>query len=419
MKILHTVESYYPAVGGMPEVVKQLSERLSRLGHDVTIATSYNSNRQKTIINGVKIEQFKISGNLVNGIIGTEKEIRRYEELVKNGFDVVINFAAQQWATDLILPILKDVHAKKIFVPTGFSALYFPEYKKYFEDMRRWMKEYDANVVLSNDYQDTQFARQIDAKKIILIPNGAAKDEFTKISESNIKQKLAIPEKDLLILDVGSHTGIKGHYEALKIFKKAKIKNATLLIIGNKIGGAGCTFSCTTKSLFWKYSWQRNINNKKLIIVDLPRSDVVTAYQQADLFLFTSNLECSPIVLFESMASSTPFLVTDTGNSKEIIEWTNAGILLPTIKKLPKKHNRSILFIHKIWSYFIGRKTYSPFTISIAKISESTKILEQLCNDKEKRLMLSKNGYESWLDRFTWENISVEYENLYKSLLQQ
>ena len=40
MKILHTVEFYHPSVGGMQEVVKQLSERLVRLGHNVTVATS-------------------------------------------------------------------------------------------------------------------------------------------------------------------------------------------------------------------------------------------------------------------------------------------------------------------------------------------------------------------------------------------
>jgi len=39
MKILHTVESYTPSINGMQQVVKQLSERLVLLGHDVTVAT--------------------------------------------------------------------------------------------------------------------------------------------------------------------------------------------------------------------------------------------------------------------------------------------------------------------------------------------------------------------------------------------
>ena len=40
MKILHTVELYHPSQGGMQEVVKQISERLVKLGHEVTVATT-------------------------------------------------------------------------------------------------------------------------------------------------------------------------------------------------------------------------------------------------------------------------------------------------------------------------------------------------------------------------------------------
>ncbi len=70
--------------------------------------------------------------------------------------------------------------------------------------------------------------------------------------------------------------------------------------------------------------------NKKYIITDLTREETVAAYKSANLFLFPSNIECSPIVLFECMASHLPFLTTDVGNSKEIIEWSNGGEILPT-----------------------------------------------------------------------------------------
>ena len=60
MKIYHCVESYYPAVGGMQEVVKQLSERLVLLGHDVTVLTRFHPERNFNEFNGVKITDFKI-----------------------------------------------------------------------------------------------------------------------------------------------------------------------------------------------------------------------------------------------------------------------------------------------------------------------------------------------------------------------
>ena len=70
MKILHTVEFYHPSVGGMQEVVRQISERLVALGHQVTVATTALPERTEKEINGVKIVEFKISGNAVRGMSG-------------------------------------------------------------------------------------------------------------------------------------------------------------------------------------------------------------------------------------------------------------------------------------------------------------------------------------------------------------
>ena len=76
MKILHTVESYLPRRHGMQEVVTQLSERLARMGHEVIVATSYDPDRRDDVINGVRIADFKVSGNLVRGLKENRTTIR-------------------------------------------------------------------------------------------------------------------------------------------------------------------------------------------------------------------------------------------------------------------------------------------------------------------------------------------------------
>ena len=121
MKILHTVESYLPDRHGMSEVVRQISERLALEGHEIIVATSHSKSRKKTTINGVNIEQFNISGNFVKGFKGNIKEYKNY--LLNTKVDIIVNFAAQIWTTDIALPILKKINSKKIFVPTGFSNL--------------------------------------------------------------------------------------------------------------------------------------------------------------------------------------------------------------------------------------------------------------------------------------------------------
>jgi len=390
MKILHTVESYLPATGGMVKVVQELSERLAQKGHQLTVATSYHPYRNNLIINQVKINQFKITGKAVTGYQTDSQEIKRYEDfLLQSDFDIITNFAAQQWATDLALPILNKIKAKKVFVPTGFSGFYFPQYKHYFTQMKHWMKQYDMNVFLSNNYRDINFARKNGVEKKILIPNGASAEEFLSIEDIDIRKKLGIPANHFLILLVGAHTGAKGHKEAIEIFKQASILNSTLLIVAHRLNSS-CARNCYLKQKLFKLRFKKGY--KQLIITSLVRSETINAYRQADLVLFPSRIECSPLVLFEAMASKTPFLVTDVGNSKEIISWSKSGLLLPT--------------------------TINAQGFSYAQINQSAKFLENIYNDKHQREIMAESGYKAWQKQFTWGKITRQYEKLYQLLLQ-
>ena len=169
MNILHTVENYYPSVGGMQEAVRQISEHLVLLGNDVTVATSCIQGRGFDKYGGVVIKEFKVEGNYINGMRG---EVDKYRDFVTNGnFDIVANFAAQQWASDALYNILDEIESKKVFIPTGFSKLYDKSCKTYFNKMANWMKKYDMNVFLSNNYRDIDFARKNDVKNICVIPD--------------------------------------------------------------------------------------------------------------------------------------------------------------------------------------------------------------------------------------------------------
>lgn len=387
MKILHTVENYYPSKGGMQEVVRQLSERLSQKGHDVTVATRWHKERIVNQLNGIKIISFDISGNFVVGYKGNTSA---YIDFVLNSdFDVIVNFAAQQWATDLLLPHLPSIKSKKVFVPTGYSELKNPLYSEFFNRLAIWQKAYDASVFLSYDYQDIQFARDNDISNLYVIPNGAASDEFLNESSLDIRLKLGITPRKKIVLHVGSYTTVKGHRETLKIFLKSYLKNTVLLLIGdnNEVFKEEFTHN-------FKYKFRALINwllGNKVIITSLSREDTVAAYNQANVFLFPSNIECSPIVLFECMASKTPFLTTDVGNSKEIITWSEGGHLLPTTKDSAGFSHVNIM----------------------AAITE----LKNLIKDEASRRRLGNAGFAAWQKSFTWECISNRYEELYLSLL--
>ncbi|MGL4596143.1 MAG: glycosyltransferase family 4 protein [Bacteroidia bacterium] len=389
LHILHVVQAYWPSVGGMQEVVRQLSERLVRAGHRVTVVCSAHPQRQAFTHNGVALVAFDVQGLPIRGLTG---DVAAYQDFLKNSsFDIVTFFAAQHWATDLALPMLDQIKGKKVFVPTGFSGLYNPAYASYYEKMQTWMKQFDSNVFLSDDYRDINFARKHGITKNILIPNGAAADEFSRTDLPNIRSTINLPQNAKLLLHVGSFTGFKGQELAVKIFAQAQdenLKQARLLLVGDDS-------EKFMKKLFSGFSgWQlrRKLKRmqKEVVAKSLSRDETLAAYHAADLFLFPSWIECSPVVLFECMASQTPFLVSDVGNAKEIIAWSNAGALLPTT---------------------IDKHGYSH-----AQIEPSAKLLDAWMNDDAKRQEAAKKGFDVWQQKFTWEHIASQYESLYKQL---
>ena len=375
-------------MGGMQEVVRQLSERLAAIGHDVTVATRKHPDRISTEVNGVKIVDFEISGNLVTGIEGDRAGYENF--LLSSRFDVVTFFAAQQWATDVALPVLDRIHGKKVSVPTGYSGLYWPGYAGYFEKMKTWIHGYDMNVYLSDDYRDINFARANGVTRLVLIPNGAGEDEFLSDEYPDVRQMFGLPPDCFLVLHVGSYTGWKGHHDAMEIFLRSGLKNAVLLMIGNNTGQFA--ISKKQRPLLWILKRLSSLaGSKRIIMTSVSREVTVAAYKQADLFLFPSNIECSPIVLFECAAAGLPFLATDVGNSPEIAGWTEGGVILPTTK---------------------DRNGFSH-----ANLKGSVEALNELYRDTTKRKGLSERSFRRWRELYSWEKITLRYEKLYKDLL--
>ena len=423
MKILHTVEFYTPSVGGAQEVVRQISERLVRRGHDVTVATTTHPERSAKVINGVKIEEFGISGNAVHGFSG---EIECYQRfLIDSDFDIMMNYAAQQWAMDLVFPVLDRIPYCKVMIPCGFSGLYDPAYNGYFDKMPDVMRGYDHLVFHADDYRDTNFARQSNISHISIIPNGASEIEFCLVDHT-FRSRNSIPEDVPMLLTIGSHTAAKGHRLCIEAFRQLDVDRAVLVIIGNipdgndhrqeffklllgearrlhviqilkmlvraMLGGTGP--GCLPDDrMHSRWINIRGWGKKRMLLLYPPRQDVVAALQAADLFIFGSNVEYSPLVLYEAVAARTPFISLACGNAPEIASWTGGGVIAPTIQK---EHG----FVDGAPDIF-------------------AEMIADLLADEVQCSSLAEAGYRAWRERFTWEKIVDRYEELYVNLLEK
>ncbi|NTW62268.1 glycosyltransferase family 4 protein [Candidatus Saccharibacteria bacterium] len=391
LKILHAVEFYYPSIGGAQEVVRHLSERMVQAGHDVTIATTKLPNRKDLIHNGVKIVEFELSGNSVNGIKGNQKP---YVDLLKNGgFDIIMTYAAQQWSTDIFLENLDDIKAAKVLVPCGYSALYDPAYEEFFKSMPGWLKKVDAAVYLSNDYRDINFAREHGLNNSYVIPNGADETEFT--DTLNNEQKSLMRNMygigGLVIMTIGNYTGEKGHLELLNIFKKLPVSKATLVSAGTLKPHDGC-FDEFERQAAAINNGRRYIGKRVVMLDGTDRRLVRDMLKSADMFVFLSNIEASPLVIFESAAAGVPFVATAAGNISELSEWLGSGIVVKTEQR--------------------------PNGRVKADMKDALWQITKLAHNKQRRVALGQKGRNTWKKNYTWDKLTQDYLDLYNKVLK-
>lgn len=386
MRILHAVEFYRPSTGGAQEVVRQVSERLAADGHEVTVATSRHPDRPRGQLDGVSIEEFDVAGNEVRGISG---EVDRYRQFVVEGdFDVVMTYAAQQWTTDALLPVLDEVGSPVVLAPCGFSGLRDRAYGAYFERLASLLGEFSALVLHSDSYQDAAFVREAGATNVHLIPNGADEREFGELApRGRFREAWGIPEDGPFLLTVGGHTGLKGHEQAMRAFLAAEaMAGGTLAILANHPTGPGCGTRCRLTAAARTMVHR----GRRIIVADPPRDAVVDAFCAADLFLLCSMVECSPLVLFEAMAAGLPFVSLDVGNAREIAHWGAGGEIVEST-----------------------RDTSGRVTAPVGAVAGA---VDGLINDPGRRRQMGGSAREAWQQSFTWEEIARRYGALYEEL---
>lgn len=397
MRILHCVESYYPSVSGAPEVVRQLSEHMVKSGHDVTVATRKLPERGFKIHNGVKIVEFDIRPTGEHGMstaTGITGETKKYQDfLLKGDFDVIMSYAAQQWSTDLMLPILDKIKAVKVLVPCGYSGLYDPVFKKYFQKMPEYLKKFNATVYLAERYRDIDFARKHHIDNIHIIPNGADEHEFRKLPTPT--QKKAFRKKNgirgIMLMTLANYTGEKGHQELMYVFKRLPLPQVTLVSAGGITPGVGWYDQFEVQAN--RVNASRKFSGKKVIMIDgNKRAEIVELMKCSDMFVFLSNIEASPLVLFEAAAAGVPFIATNAGNSAEIARWTGAGVLVKTHQQ--------------------------PNGRVKADLGNTLLQITRLALNSRRRQKLGRRGRQAWLKKFTWQKLSQDYLDLYKELLE-
>jgi glycogen(starch) synthase len=330
MKILMLTWEYPPRiVGGIARVVHDLSKRLIKDGHEVTVVT-YKEGDLKDFENdkGVKVYRvpnFEINpNNFIDWVMQLNFNLvsKASEIIAKEGnFDVIhahdwlVAYAAKTLKASFGIPLVATIHATE----AGRNSGIHDEVQRYINDTE-WLLTYEASEVIVNSNfmkNDIQRLFGLPYEKINVIANGLNLTAFNGLERDYSFRRQFAADNEKIILTMGRMVYEKGVQHLIAAMPKILhyYNDAKLVIVGK--GGMIDELKEQTKALGIE---------QKVYFAGFLNSRKVPIYQCADISVFPSTYEPFGIVALEAMLAGTPTVVSDVGGLDEIVRHGENGM---------------------------------------------------------------------------------------------
>lgn len=324
MKILMLTWEYPPRiVGGIARVVHDLSKRLIKDGHEVTVVT-YKEGELSDYENdkGVKVYRvpnFEINpNNFIDWIMQLNFNLvaKASEIITKEGnFDVIhahdwlVAYAAKTLKNSFGIPLVATIHATE----AGRNGGIHDETQRYINDSE-WLLTYEASEVIVNSSfmkSDIQRLFGLPYDKINVIPNGLNMTAFSGLEKDYSFRRQYAADNEKIILTMGRMVYEKGVQHLIAAMPKilANYHDVKLVVVGK--GGMIEDLKAQADALGI---------SQKVYFAGFLNSRKVPIYQCSDIAVFPSTYEPFGIVALEAMLAGIPTVVSDVGGLGEIVK---------------------------------------------------------------------------------------------------
>ena len=331
MKILMLTWEYPPRiVGGIARVVHDLSKRLIKDGHDVTVVT-YRDGELPYYENDKGVDVYRVDNYMIrpNNFIDWIMQLnfnlvaKASEIIQKEGkFDVIhahdwlVANAAKTLKHSFDIPLVCTIHATE----AGRNSGVHDETQRYINDTE-WMLTYESTEVIVNSnfmkgHVQGLFGLPFD--KIDVIPNGINLTNFNGIERDYDFRRQYAADNEKIILYMGRLVYEKGINHLISAMPKIldNYHDSKLIIAGK--GGMLDELKAQADSM--------GIGNKVYFTGYLNAKQVQKMYKCADIAVFPSTYEPFGIVALEAMLAGVPTVVSDVGGLDEIIQHGVTGM---------------------------------------------------------------------------------------------
>ena len=389
MKILMLTWEYPPRiVGGIARVVHDLSHRMIKDGHEVTVITYKDGNAPYVEDDkGVKVyrvDNYMINpNNFIDWIMQLNFNMlaKANEIISKEGkFDVIhahdwlVTYAAKALKESYKIPIVATIHATE----NGRNSGIHDETQRYINDTE-WMLTYEATeVIVNSNYMKNELQRifGLPFEKINVIPNGINLTNFSGVERDYDFRRQFAMDNEKIILYVGRLVYEKGVQNLIDAMPKilSNYHDAKLVICGK--GGMMDELKQEARNL--------GIENKVYFAGYCDSKKIQKMYKCADIAVFPSTYEPFGIVALEAMLAGVPTVVSDVGGLNEIVE-------------------------HGV----DGMKSYAGNSNSIADSVLTLLFDAKLCS------AVSKNAVKKVKEMYSWNKIAQDTHYVYEQAICQ
>ncbi len=331
MKILMLTWEYPPRiVGGIARVVNDLSKRLIKDGHEVTVVTYREGDAPYYELDkGVKVyrvDNFMIRpNNFIDWVMQMNfNMVAKASEIIqKEGkFDVIhahdwlVAYAAKTLKHSFNIPIISTIHATEAGRNSGIRD----EQQKYINDSE-WMLTYESTeVIVNSNYMKNELQRLfgLPFEKINVVPNGVNLLSFSGIDRDYEFRRRYAMDNEKIILFMGRLVYEKGVQHLIAAMPKIleHYHDAKLVIAGK--GGMMDELKQEADAL--------GLGAKVYFAGYMNGKDVQRMYKAADISVFPSTYEPFGIVALEAMLAERPVVVSDAGGLNEIVQHKENGM---------------------------------------------------------------------------------------------
>ncbi len=324
MRILMLTWEYPPRiVGGIARVVHDLSHKLVKDGHEVTVVTYKDGDSPEYEDDkGVKVyrvNNYMISpNNFIDWIMQLNfNMVAKASEIINkegkfdciHAHDWLVAYAAKTLKNSYEMPIVSTIHATE----AGRNSGIHDETQRYINDTE-WLLTYESTeVIVNSNYMKCELQRLfgLPFEKINVVPNGINLNNFSGIEKDYDFRRQYAMDNEKIILYVGRLVYEKGIQNLISAMPKIlQGYNDTKLVIAGK-GGMLDELRAQANRM--------GLGNKVYFTGYLNSKQVQKMYKCADIAVFPSTYEPFGIVALEAMLAGIPTVVSDIGGLNEIV----------------------------------------------------------------------------------------------------